>query len=62
MARYEDLAQQFCAAIRKLAYSEDAINNFESYLSYHFPEWMEKFASYPEGLTSEVQFFSEMYD
>lgn len=62
MPMYEQIAEEFCKAIRKLASSENAINNFESYLSYHFPAWMEKYASYPEGLTSEFKAFSEMYD
>lgn len=62
MAQYEQLAAEFCAAIKKLATNEKAIDNFEGYLSYHFPVWMEKFAGYPEGLTSEMQEFAKMFD
>lgn len=60
--KYEELAQELCNAIRKLAADEDSLNNFESYLTSHFDTWLRKFASTPEGLTSELKFFSEMYD
>lgn len=58
----EKLAQEFCNAIRNLADDEEALNNFESYLTYQFDTWLREFASTPEGLTSELKFFSEMYD
>ena len=38
----------------------DNLDNFESYLSYHFDVWMGKFANSPDGLTSEVKHFAEM--
>lgn len=60
--KYEKLAQELCNAIRKLAADEDSLNNFESYLTSHFDTWLRKFASTPEGLTSELKLFSEMYD
>lgn len=60
--KYEKLAQELCNAIRKLAADEDSLNNFESYLTSHFDTWLREFASTPEGLTSELKFFSEMYD
>lgn len=62
MPQYEQLAAEFCAAIKKIAQSEDALNNFESYLGYHFAPWMEKYAGYPEGLTSELVYFASLYD
>ena len=43
-----------------LPFFSDNIDNFESYLSYHFDAWMEKFAHDPESLTSEVKQFAEM--
>ena len=58
---YEKLAQELCNAIRKLAADEDSLNNFESYLTYHFGSWIKKWASTPEGLTAELKHFSEMY-
>ena len=58
MAKYEVLAKQFCDALRALDGAH--IDNLENYLSYHFPEWMEKYAGYPEGLISEMREFSGM--
>lgn len=59
---YEELANLFCASIKKLASNEDAINNMESYLSYHFDSWMKKWAHDPEGITGELENFAKMYD
>ena len=61
-SKYEQLADALCNAIIKLAANDDALNNFGSYLAYHFPAWMEMYASYPEGLVSEFQTFANMYD
>ena len=41
-ANYEKEARQVCAAIKKMAENENTLNNFESYLSFHFKEWLEK--------------------
>lgn len=62
MARYEEQAKAFCDAIRDFAKSEDAINNMESYLSYHFPEWLRKYAYDMESLSAEMANFAHMYD
>lgn len=62
MARYEEQAKAFCDAIRDFAKSEDAINNMESYLSYHFPEWLRKYAYDMETLSGELHCFAHMYD
>lgn len=58
MPKYEDLAKQFCDAIR--AFDEEHIDNMESYLSYHFPVWMEKFANTPADLVCEMREFANM--
>lgn len=57
---YESLAKQFCDAIKTLAEKPDNLFNFECYLSHHFSVWMDKCASTPEGLTSEMKYFAEM--
>lgn len=62
MAKYEEQARIFCDAIRYFSGREDAINNMESYLSYHFAEWLKKFAYDPDNLSAEVKFFAHMYD
>lgn len=58
--KFEQLAHEFAEAIRMFAEKPDNIDNFESYLSYHFDVWMEKYASSPEGLVSEMKHFAEM--
>ena len=58
--KFDELAHEFVEAIRMFAEKPDNIDNFESYLSYHFDVWMEKYASDPESLTSEVKHFAEM--
>lgn len=57
---YEQLAEQFCNAIRTLSEKPENLENLESYLGYHFPEWIAKFASTPEDLTFEMKSFAEM--
>ena len=58
--KYEKAAAAFCDAIRTIAAKPDNLENLECYLSYHFGPWMEKYAGYPEGLTSELASFAEM--
>lgn len=62
MPNYEKEAAIFCDAIRAFAKSEDAINNMESYLSYHFGDWLKVYASDPEQLAYEMKSFAHMYD
>jgi hypothetical protein len=59
---YEKEAKIFVDAIKKLGQNEDALSNFESYLSMHFGKWLECYAKIPEELAYEVKSFSEMYD
>lgn len=60
MPKYEHIAAQFCEHIRTLAAKEENLNNLESYLSYCFPEWLKKYASTMEDLTSELGQFANM--
>ena len=53
-------AKILCDAIRKFAENPAAIENFESYLSYHFDVWHNKFASTPDGLIDEFKMFSSI--
>ena len=60
---YSKDAKIFCDAIRKMAANPETIDNFESYLSYHFKVWYDKYANTPEGLISEFKQFSKIgYD
>ena len=60
----DNLVQGFIEAIRTFAEKPDNIENFESYLGYHFEAWLEKFAHTSkesfESLVSEMKLFAEM--
>lgn len=58
--QYEEEARQFCAAIKKLAANEAALDNLESYLSMHFDKWLKHYADYPGGITYELETFAEI--
>lgn len=57
---YEKLATQLCEAITTIAAKPENLANLEGYLSYHFPEWLNKWASTPADLVSEMRSFAEM--
>lgn len=58
----ERAAAVFVNAIRALNDSPAALDNLESYLSWCFTEWLEKYANTPEGIANELKNFSEMYE
>lgn len=57
---YEALAAAFCAAIKTFNRNPDNLDNLESYLSFHFYNWLQKFAYDPETLTAELTRFANM--
>ena len=60
MRKYEEQATQFCEAIRTLANNAENLENLESYLSWHFSEWISKWANSPASLAEEMKEFAEM--
>ena len=58
--KYEHVAKQFTAAIKTIAEKPENLENLELYLSYHFSEWMKKFANTPENITCEMREFANM--
>lgn len=58
--KHERVAKQFIAAIKTIAEKPENLENLELYLSYHFPEWMIKFANTPENITCEMREFANM--
>ena len=60
MRKYEQTAKQFCEALRTIAGKPENLENLESYLSYHFAEWMNKYANTPENITAELKSFADM--
>lgn len=57
---YEEEARAICEAIRQFNESPEALDNFESYLSYHFVAWLKKWADTPAGMAKEFENFSQM--
>ena len=60
MDRMEKAAADFVAAIKEIAGKPENLNNLESYLSYHFPEWLRKYASTPDSIAAEMTEFASM--
>ena len=60
MKKYTIEAAQFCDAIRELASKPENLQNLESYLECHFDNWLEKYASTPDGMTAEMSEFAQM--
>ena len=58
--KHSEIAKEFIQAIKTIAEKEKNLDNLECYLSYHFPEWIRKFANTPETLVSELKQFAEM--
>lgn len=56
----KQLAIEFIQAIKTIAAREKNLDNFESYLSYHFDKWLEKWANTPEKITAELKAFANM--
>ena len=60
MKKYTVEAAQFCNAIRELANKPENLQNLESYLEWHFDKWMEKYASTPDDMATEMSNFAQM--
>ena len=57
---YNKEAAQFITAIKTIANRPENLENLESYLSIHFADWINNFASTPEDLVCEIQEFANM--
>ena len=60
MDRMEKAAADFVAAIEEIASKPQNLENLESYLSHHFPEWLRKYANTPDGIAAEMKEFASM--
>ena len=60
MDLYTKQAAMMCQAIKDMAKSDFALDNFESYLSHHFDSWMKKFANTPDDLAAELKDFASI--
>ena len=57
---YSIMAGEFVQAIKNLAKSQNALDNLELYLTYHFPKWLEKYANTPYGIVFELKEFAKI--
>lgn len=60
LADVEKAAADFTAAIKEIASKPQNLENLESYLSRHFPEWLSKYANSPESIAAEMRDFAKM--
>lgn len=60
MEKYAEEAKELAKAIRVMAEHPARLDNFEDYLSYHFDDWLEKFADCPSRMAAEMKVFSEI--
>ena len=58
--KYEAVAIQFIEAIKTIADKPENLASLENYLSYHFPEWLQKRANTPETLVCDMREFANM--
>lgn len=56
--RVTKAAADFVGAIKLIATKPDNLDNLESYLSHHFPEWVSRWANSPEDLAAEMKEFA----
>lgn len=47
-------------AIKRLAENPQSLENLQSYLSRHFPEWLERYANTPEKIAAEMLSFADV--
>ena len=60
MKEYNEIAKEFIQAIKTISKKQANLDNFECYLSHHFPVWLEKYANNPEEITAELKAFADM--
>ena len=58
--RYQEQAKALCNALKAMTNNEYSIENFESYLSYHFDTWLRMYANTPDDMTAEIQHFANI--
>lgn len=57
---FEELAERFVEAIKRIAKKEENLNNLQYYLSLHFEQWLTRFAQTPLGIVCEIESFADM--
>lgn len=57
---FEQLAERFVEAIKRIATKEENLNNLQHYLSIHFEQWLTRFAKTPLAIVCEIESFADM--
>ena len=57
---FEELAERFIEAIKRISKKEENLNNLQHYLSIHFEQWIERFARTPLAIVCEIESFADM--
>lgn len=58
--KHEKIANEFIQNLKNLVENEKNLSNFKSYLSWHFDEWLKKYANTPEDITAETKGFASI--
>ena len=58
--KYAKEAKQFCAYIKEIASKQENLDNLETYLSFHFADWLKRFASTPADMVADMREFATM--
>lgn len=57
---FEELAERFVEAVKRISKKEENLNNLQHYLSIHFEQWIERFARTPLAIVCELESFADM--
>lgn len=56
----KEAAKMFVKAVKAIAEKPQSLVNLEFYLGHHFEEWLQKYASTPGDMASEMKEFSNL--
>ena len=54
----EENARLFVEAVKKISKKNYVLENFESYLSWHFDSWLEKYSANPDTFVEEFLYWA----
>ena len=57
---FEELAERFIEAIKRIAKKEENLNNLQHYLSRNFEQWLTRFTKTPLAIVCELESFAYM--
>ena len=57
---FEELAERFVEAVKRISKKEENLDNLQHYLSVHFEKWLTRFAKTPLAIVCEIESFADM--